>query len=277
MGEKLYRPILNEDEHLLQSTKNPDRVRGLARDENNKNPDIIEWEEVDISDFQYSEYQGNPQETHLSPEEEELAEKLGVALAAASVWFFTQIVTPWWKSTAWPWIRCKGREITSRFTKKPMTNTSKISSANTREFNCESSSASKQIDDAFEQVYFDMDKEEARQHMMKIIYHMLGLTNEIRIISNARIREESKTDRICMERTKASEQCLTVKVADCIDKILADESLMLDMSTSKSIFSLLGGGVHLNGEYIPVEIERVNKALKYIELGGENNGNQQKT
>ncbi|MDO5399504.1 MAG: hypothetical protein Q4F17_00800 [Eubacteriales bacterium] len=277
MGEKLYRPILSEGEHLLQSTKNPGRVRGLARDENNKNPDIIEWEKVDVSDYQYDGHQGNPQEAHLSPEEEELAEKIGVALAAASVWLFTQIVTPWWKSTAWPWIRRKGREIKSQFTKKPMTNTSIISSANPKEFNCESASASKQIDDTFEQFYFDMDKEEARQHMMKTIYHMLGLANEIRTISNARIREESKTDRVYLERTKASEQYLTAKVADCINKILSDESLMLDMSTSKSIFSLLGGGVHMNGEYIPVEIEQVNKALKYIELGGESNGNQQKT
>ena len=48
MGEKLYRPILKDGDHLVQSTKNPDRVRGQSRDANNKNPDLIEWEPVEV-------------------------------------------------------------------------------------------------------------------------------------------------------------------------------------------------------------------------------------
>lgn len=44
MGEKVYKPIVKDGNHLLRSKDNPDRVRGLTRDENNQNPDIIEWE-----------------------------------------------------------------------------------------------------------------------------------------------------------------------------------------------------------------------------------------
>lgn len=33
---------------MVKSSKNPDRVRGQSRDADNKNPDIIEWEEVEI-------------------------------------------------------------------------------------------------------------------------------------------------------------------------------------------------------------------------------------
>lgn len=51
MGEKVYKPILGEGEHLLSSTDNPGRVRGLSRDENNQNPGIPEFEEYDIDDF----------------------------------------------------------------------------------------------------------------------------------------------------------------------------------------------------------------------------------
>ena len=51
MGEKVYKPIIKDGDHLVKSSKNPDRVRGQTRDENNKNPDIIEWEEVDIDDY----------------------------------------------------------------------------------------------------------------------------------------------------------------------------------------------------------------------------------
>ena len=50
MGEKLYRPLIKEGDHLVRSSKNPDRVRGQSRDSNNKNPDIVEWEEVDVDE-----------------------------------------------------------------------------------------------------------------------------------------------------------------------------------------------------------------------------------
>ena len=57
MGEKLYRPILKDGDHLVKSKKNEGRVRGISQDKNNKNPDIIEWEEVDDSIYNYSDEQ----------------------------------------------------------------------------------------------------------------------------------------------------------------------------------------------------------------------------
>ena len=43
--DKYYKPILGNDEHLLESTETPGRFRGLSRTSDNKNPDIPEWEE----------------------------------------------------------------------------------------------------------------------------------------------------------------------------------------------------------------------------------------
>ena len=40
MGEILYRPVIKDDEHLLHSKSNPDNVKGLTRDSDNKNPNI---------------------------------------------------------------------------------------------------------------------------------------------------------------------------------------------------------------------------------------------
>lgn len=37
MGEKVYKPIVKDGDHLIRSKDNPDRVRGLIRDENNQN------------------------------------------------------------------------------------------------------------------------------------------------------------------------------------------------------------------------------------------------
>lgn len=54
MGEILYRPINDEGErHLVQSRENPDRVIGQTRDKDNKNPDIIEWEPVEVPNYKY--------------------------------------------------------------------------------------------------------------------------------------------------------------------------------------------------------------------------------
>lgn len=54
MSEILYRPINDESErHLVQSRENPDRVIGQTRDKDNKNPDIIEWEPVEVPNYEY--------------------------------------------------------------------------------------------------------------------------------------------------------------------------------------------------------------------------------
>lgn len=54
MGEILYRPINDDSErHLVQSRETLDRVIGQTRDKDNKNPDIIEWEPVEVPNYEY--------------------------------------------------------------------------------------------------------------------------------------------------------------------------------------------------------------------------------
>lgn len=53
MSEKHYRPIIKDGDHLVQSKKNSNRVIGQTRNAENKNPDIIEWEEVEGTDYEY--------------------------------------------------------------------------------------------------------------------------------------------------------------------------------------------------------------------------------
>lgn len=116
MGEKYYKPILKDGDHLVRSSKNPSRVRGQSRDADNKNPDIVEWEEVEIEDntSDYEPISYEERQVQLSPEEERIAqaigEALGAAIVAGAVWLIDNKVTPWWKRTAWPWIKEKGND-----------------------------------------------------------------------------------------------------------------------------------------------------------------------
>ena len=112
MGEKVYKPIVKDGDHLIRSKDNPDRVRGLTRDENNQNPDIIEWEEYDVDDLRsddYTPYPPEEQRIQLTPEQEEFAQQVGEALGAAivvgGILLLRKVIYPWWKNTAWSWVK----------------------------------------------------------------------------------------------------------------------------------------------------------------------------
>jgi len=264
MGEKYYKPILKDGDHLVRSSKNPERVRGQSRDADNKNPDIVEWEEVEIED---NSYDNEPipyeeRQVQLSPEEERIAQAIGKALGAAivagTVWLIDNKVTPWWKRTAWPWIKEKGSDAIAFFKGEENTKTKKNKEV---EIPTELISVSSQIDETFERFYIEMDEKEAKQHILKILFHMLEIANEIRIMSNAQIKRNDESEEEYSRRIDASEQYLTDKVSSNLNRILSNKELQLDVKTSKTIFGLFGGGVTMNGEYIPVEPKKVYEAI----------------
>ncbi len=276
MGEKVYKPIVKGGDHLIRSKNNPDHVRGLTRDENNQNPDIIEWEEFDLEDLQSGDYEPRPYEerhVQLTPEQEEFAQQVGEVLGAAIVsgviLLFRKVISPWWKNTAWPWVQEKGCSIKDMVNgRKKQKTTKAIKAETTKEALIDSqlSGVSSQIDKEFERLYFDMDEDEVKTHIMRLVYHMLGMANEIRIISNARIRKDCESEELYIERQNKVEKLLSERVAIWLDQLLSNENLQLDLNTSKELFSLTGGGVHLNGEYIPVQVTRIDEALKTISM-----------
>ena len=71
-----------------------------------------------------------------------------------------------------------------------------------------------------------------------------------------------------LENQKKAEKLLAEKVADNINHLLADERLQLDVSTSKHLFDLLGGGIRINEEYIPVESRKIGLAINGIKKEG---------
>lgn len=268
MSEKYYKPILKDGDHLVRSSKNPDRVRGQSRDADNKNPDIVEWEEVEIEDRYDYDYQPIPYEdrqVQLTPEEERIAREIGEALAAGTIWVLGNVVAPWWKRTAWPWVKGKFKEAVS-FVKGKKKSKGEQVPERKEDYQVyaappQLANVTTQIDEAFEQFRIDMDEEEAKQHILNILFHMLEIANEIRIMSNAQIRRECESDEQYLERVKASENYLTERVAININRLLSDERLALDIATSRELFGLMGGGVRLNGAYVPVEIPKVYEAI----------------
>lgn len=74
---------------MVHSSKNPDRVRGLTRDSDNKNPDIIEWEEVDIdSEPRYIYLEKERTEDQAEGSHSSLAAFSGAVEAIATLTFY---------------------------------------------------------------------------------------------------------------------------------------------------------------------------------------------
>lgn len=278
MGEKYYKPILKEGEHLIHSKENPDRVRGLARDEDNKNQDIIEWEEYTLDDLNVDDYMFPDEEyrTQLTPLQEEIANKIADALVQVAVdvgtWAFHELIVPMWKESIWPKIQEKGRKLKGVIRKNKDERTKELKDYRSEVIPAHDmglGDVSAQIDIAFEQLYYEMDEEEVKAHMMQLVYHMLGLANEVRILSNAMIRKECESDDLCLEKQRDVELFLAGKVANGLDKLLSDGNLRLNIDTSRDLFMLTGGGVRLDGEYVPVQIPKICEAIKKMKVDTE--------
>lgn len=106
-----------------------------------------------------------------------------------------------------------------------------------------------------------MSEEEAKARVMNLVHHMIGMANEIRIMSNARITEACESEKQSIEKQKAVEKFLSEKVAYGLNRLLSDERLELDSDVSAELFALTGGGMRNEGEYVPVQTDKLRKAM----------------
>lgn len=71
------------------------------------------------------------------------------------------------------------------------------------------------LDAEFESVQLNMIPDEAKEHMMKLIYHMLGTAYEIKILSNARIVEHIEDETTQIEKKQKDywqKRCLIISI-----------------------------------------------------------------
>lgn len=273
MGEKVYKPILDDRSHLLRSTDNPNRVRGLSRDVNNQNPGIPEWEEYDLDDLTKTECSlpaNSAENNQLTPEQQEIAVIVGVALAELTIrggkWVYRKAVKPYWDKHCYPWLlqqKDKAAEWV-RSKRNPKKSTTSIPTAFAEESYYSICDVSAQIDEVLDQTVFELTEDEYNEHLMKLVYHMLGVVNEIRIISNARMRQVYTMDEIYLQKQQEVERFLADKVAAKLNQLLINKNLFLDINTSRELFMLTGGGVWMNNEYIPVQAEKIDASLKTL-------------
>lgn len=128
---------------------------------------------------------------------------------------------------------------------------------------------SENIDNVLGEYEADTSSEEAQEHLINIIMLATCLAEEIRKLSGASIRVDSKD---YFEWQKAMEKLTTQKVTDSINMILANNISMLDTRTSKMLSELLGGNFARSGAFIPITNSRIKEALSLEGTSNSING-----
>jgi hypothetical protein len=266
MGEKLYRVKLKSGHHLVSSKGNPELKRGTSRDSNNKNPDIPEFEEVDIDDYvdssrnpysDFEQHSSQPEERTLSPLEEELARILAEAIVNAVVEGTEELlqskVLPWWANTALPALRQQSVRIKTKLGlgMRGLKSRKKRSlvKANTNESelvdpNVGTKSLTNQIvsDDSYIQ--------------------MMLMAARARRVGMEKISQENLSDEAMTARLSQFDALLSRQVCLELNRILSSPQLRLQESTASTILSATGGGIKVAGVYQPVDEIKVQSALQ---------------
>lgn len=276
MGEKLYRPIINDGDHLVRSKDNEDRVRGVSQDENNRTTDIVEWEEVNIED---STPESEPESSSFNLQQRIEYLAAGAAFVYAGKKLYDNVLKPWWVNKATPWIQDKIEKISDKQPSQSMEDKTveSISVENSTELMNElDTQISEQLDQVFDNIRFDMNSDEAWQHGIRLIYHVFAAAYEIKVLSNTRIVDQIEDEEAKIENQARAEKLLAEKVSIKINDLLSGDNLNLSLSDQQQIFNLLGGGIKRNGEYVPVELSKVSEAIDSIEQERHANDSEQK-
>ncbi|MDD3308091.1 MAG: hypothetical protein PHO29_13475 [Acetobacterium sp.] len=231
----LYRPVYKEGTHLAPSKNTEGAVRGsLLDNETNQIAGQAEWVKVDESGYGYDyDYQEPRREKELSPEAQELAQLLGEAIAAGTIWVLSEVVAPrvkfWWQEKAAPvmremWDDVKSKKKIKKTTKgKPAQSTGIAAASKTV-----SGIVSQEFDEAYENYVHDMTNEEAQRELMDIFILSVMLTAKIRKLSKARIIKDGGAPGEYIEGQDIIQKLSEPKYVASINQILEYNPLLLE-------------------------------------------------
>lgn len=226
-----------------------------------------EWVKVDESEFEYDEpydYQEPRMEKELSPEAQELAQLLGEAIAAGTMWVLSEVVAPrvkfWWKEKAAPVMREMWNDVKSKKIKR----TRKGKPAQKPEISTTSKTVlemvTQEFDEAYEKYVHDMTSEEAQRELMDIFILSVMLAAKIRKLSNARIIKDGGALGEYIEGQDIIQKLSDPKYVASINQILENNPLLLE-EKSTTLSEILGHSIVLNCKYVPIDGNKLREIL----------------
>jgi len=268
----LYRLKHKEGAHLAPSHDTDETFRGLYfDDETNKLVGHAEWEKIDESEYGWDYSYDSPldqQRVELSPEMQKLAQAMGEAIAAATMFVLKEYVAPpvkhWWQNKAEPTIKEKWQIIIDKTKDKLSQKGKKKSGLHTNEIVTASETFhgmfTHELEEAFNKYMNDMTSEEAQRELLDIFILSALLTAKIRKLANARIVKNGDALGEYLEGQKILERLTIPEYIGCINQILENNPRLLEEKTAY-LSEILGRSLVLNGQYVPIEIGKFKEAM----------------
>lgn len=268
----IYRPVYKKGTHLASSKNTEGAVRGALLDnQTNQIAGQAEWIKVDESEYGYDEpydYQELQLEKELSSEDQELAQLVGEAMAAGTIWVLSEVVAPrvkfWWQEKVAPAMRAKWEGVKI---KKKSKKTRKGNPAQSTEITTNSKTVtgmvSHELDEAYEKYVYDMSCVEAQRELLDIFILSFMLTAKIRRFSYAHIIKDSGAPGEYIDGQEIIQKLSTPEYVASINQILESNRLLLE-EKSPTLSEILGCSIVLNGQYVPIESTQVREKLMIL-------------
>jgi len=231
----LYRAYVPDDADLATSSHSLDRFRGFFRGEGG-----IEGH------AEFAKVDGRKLVV--------ISVAAGIAvgvLATIAVVRNQERIKRWWENqviataqSAWKTITLRREEVAQSATVEVAV----LSRQAHREFSTE-------IDVALEDSRTRMSSAQAQRYLLAVLLAASFIADALRKLSHARI------DGDLPELTNAMKKLTAQPVTDAINQMIEATPSLLDDKTSSALMKIFGGGRVVDGQYVPLRVERVEAAL----------------
>lgn len=275
MTKKIYEVEYDDDLHMADASDDPDYKRGLLYDDDGNLKAHAKMREVDEDelrdryaerdqydyDYDYA-YDGHEhRDVELTPEQEELAQIAGEALAVmliALVATASPHVQHWWEKTAEPGIKGFfggiagffkniGRKPASKKTESKKTK--QIAEASLR---IDPKGIQTELESAYVDYREDMSSEEARKTLVEVAILASMLSARIKKLSNARITDKDIAGGY-LGWQETVNKLTSRELIDSVNKVLEGDIELFDQMQIANMELILGRKLYENGQYVPID------------------------
>lgn len=273
MAKKLFEVEYDDDLHMADAADDPDYKRGLLYDDDGNLKAHAKMREVDEDelrdryaerdqydyDYAYDDYEHS--EVELTPEQQELAQLAGEALAAMLLTLIAAAsphVRHWWETTAVPGVKGFFGGIAGFFKnigKKP--ESKQVERATTlrlaeASLQIDPKDISTELDAAFEGYRENMSSEEAQKTLVEVAILASMLAERIKKLSNAQISDEGIAGGY-LGWQEAVNRLSSEELIDGVNRILEGDIQLFDSMQIANLELILGRKLYEDGQYIPID------------------------
>ena len=283
MAKKIYEVEYDDDLHMADASDDPDYKRGLLYDDDGNLKAHAKMREVDEDelrdryaerdqydyDYDYAYDDHERKDVELTPEQEELAQIAGEALAAMLIALIAAAsphVQHWWERTAVPGIKgffggiagffkSIGRKPASK--KVERKEALQIAEASLR---IDPKDIQTELESAYVDYREDMSSEEARKTLVEVAILASMLADRIKKLSNARITDQDIAGGY-LGWQETVNKLTSRELIDSVNRVLEGDVELFDQMQIANMELILGRKLYENGQYVPIDAAEFREKL----------------